>query len=441
MLFCAALLVAGVGTRANAQEPPAPSTLGPGPDDYAPENEQWNGLATFLALARGASVTPDVRRDIAWDEAKDAPLLLIHPTEELPVEALLRFVASGGRVVLADDFGVSEPLVARLGLGRRHGRPNAPRFYDENPALPAARPRSEHPLTRDLAEVVTNHPAWFRGDAPALLAFGAEEIVCTALPVGKGELVLLSDPSVLINTMLEFEGNLAFARNLLLYITKPGGRLIVATKGFRFRGDPLANAQSVTDSPEAAQGGHTPLLPLYAFLTAFNQFLGELAAAKPERALLLALLVGGALAAIFAALLLTPPPRGGTPSWAIGPEPHPIPFEIVVQRCASGSKEGYGLLAMLIREELERRLEKELGLHYPAFGHSEEPLARIEHLHGKEARRLLASLLRRLRTVPSPSVGQAAPPLARRRLERLHRDVERFCSLLETDKPNNGKTP
>src|SRR5262249_17817806 len=63
--------------------------------------------------------------------------------------------------------------------------------------------------------------------------------VVVAGSLGTGRFVALSDPSVLINDMLGFDGNLAFAANLLRFLApvRPG-RLFLVSGDARLSGEP-----------------------------------------------------------------------------------------------------------------------------------------------------------------------------------------------------------
>src|SRR5690606_22287377 len=86
-----------------------------------------------------------------------------------------------------------------------------------------------HPLARGVAGLVLNHPALFtRVDGPTpVFGFDDGSAVVVVGQLGAGQVVAIADPSVLINRMLELEGNLGFARNLLGHLAAAGGRVTV----------------------------------------------------------------------------------------------------------------------------------------------------------------------------------------------------------------------
>ncbi|MBI5479846.1 MAG: hypothetical protein HY906_13360, partial [Deltaproteobacteria bacterium] len=313
------------------------------------------------------------------------------------------------------------------------------RCYQDNPNLPVARALAQHELTQDVDEVVTNHPAWLRGGLTPVLGFGPGDIVCAAGQLGSGTIVLLSDPSVLINNMLELSGNLAFAANLLRYVAKPGDRVVVVTGEFGQRGAPLRGwvPPGAAGTGGARGGPPPPPGPLQAFLREFNRFLGAFAELTPAEATLRALLWAAAGAALFVLLFLL---AGGTVrtdgSWAHGGRPPRGAFEEVVRRYGTGrSPVGSGMLASLLRDEVEARLCRDLELD-PVSALDPARAVPRARAQSPEAAHLLARLLPRLVKVPPTerAFGTYAP-MSRRKLARLHAQVESLFAALESAPP------
>jgi hypothetical protein len=232
--------------------------------DYDLGSRAWNGLSDFRAVAAGLGFTVEASSDLAWETL--APerdvLFLLYPTTAVDPIQLGSFVRAGGRVLVADDFGRADEALARLGLLRRPAHTVRARRWDGNPNLPIAEARlAAHPLARDAAELVTNHPSVFTAEGgDTVFAFSGDDAVVVAGELGAGRYVALSDPSVLINDMLAFDGNLAFALNLCRWLQPQGGgrtgagRIIVLTGDVRLHGEtPRApEASSVNDILKAA---------------------------------------------------------------------------------------------------------------------------------------------------------------------------------------------
>ena len=98
-----------------------------------------------------------------------------------------------------------------------------------------------------MNRVVTNHPTGLAHPdlSPVLKIRGNGEpdvFVAVAGAVGKGRLLAVGDPSIVMNSMLRYGGNKAFAKGLVKYAVdqdswgKRGGRLFIAAGGFEQKG-------------------------------------------------------------------------------------------------------------------------------------------------------------------------------------------------------------
>lgn len=157
-----------------------------------------------------------------------------------------RFVENGGTVLVADERGAgTNGLLADLGVSARlDGRPlRDERHNYRSPALVTARNVTDHPLTRNVEQLTLNYGTAIdterAGGAdstrPTILVNTSSfayldtdedgEIddserlgqypVATTEPVGEGRVVVVSDPSVFINAMLDRPDNRAFLRTSL----------------------------------------------------------------------------------------------------------------------------------------------------------------------------------------------------------------------------------
>ena len=201
-------------------------------DDYLPTNRSWNGLSDLIAVAReaGVDVRTGPRIDLAAVRSSDG-LLLVYPLQDPPRADLTAFMLDGGRLAVADDFGAGGQLLAAFQISRDAPAPvRKERRLRGNRNVLVARPRVSHVLVEGVDAVVVNHTQVLRhAQLDAILALDEDAgAVVLGGAVGKGRLVAIGDPSVLINNMLEFRGNRAFARNLLRYLARDG-RLWLAT--------------------------------------------------------------------------------------------------------------------------------------------------------------------------------------------------------------------
>lgn len=210
--------------------------LGPGAperalaEDLSTREPAWNGLTELRGLAErtgAAVITPD-QIDVAQLGPEDA-LLVVHPVEALPSAELSAFLRGGGRLAIADDFGSGRALLAAFGIWMYPPERDAStQLLRDQPHLMLATRQNAHPISRSAGVLVTNHPQVLRHRQlePIYALRKNNDAVVLSGAVGKGRLVAISDASILINNMLQFDGNRAFARDLLAYLVGPArGRL------------------------------------------------------------------------------------------------------------------------------------------------------------------------------------------------------------------------
>lgn len=210
--------------------------LYPSDEDFRAENPFWNG-ASGLFPASGF---------VPLESLKDLPasphgagLLLIPrvPPSAPDIAALGAFVAAGGTLVLADDYGYGNQVLEGLGLNARFSGDALldPLFSYRNPWLPRVHHVAARSVTAGVEAIVLNHATALTGVA------GGEILASTSsfsfldaddngmrddgeeagpLPVvslhgvGAGKVILIADPSIFINSMSGMEGNGAFVRSI-----------------------------------------------------------------------------------------------------------------------------------------------------------------------------------------------------------------------------------
>lgn len=211
----------------------------------------WEGANELVRLARaelGAGrVVPTTAIDFA-DLKPDDGLLIMYPERSLDTDELTRFMRAGGRVILLDDFGRGDSLLTNFGMKRVAAPRHPQESLRHNPQLALAEPASAHPVVADVTRVVTNHPTGLaHPDLSPVLKIRAtsgeqDVVVAVAGAVGQGRLLAVGDPSIVMNSMLRYSGNKAFARGLVRYAVdadawgKRGGRLVLATGTFEQKG-------------------------------------------------------------------------------------------------------------------------------------------------------------------------------------------------------------
>jgi hypothetical protein len=403
--------------------------------DYDPRSTAWNGMASFVGLAEGMGFSVTPASSLEWgDLSADDILFLIYPLQRVDPGRLGAFVQAGGNVVIADDFGEAKDAMQGLGLLRAEvDTPRTSKYYDGRPWAPIATARGDHPLAAEVGEVVTNHPAALsRVEGAATVVAFDEGAVVVAGERGSGRFVAVSDPSIFINKMLMFRGNIRLAINLLRYLDRGGrARHVVLLRGdVPMYGEP----RPYIDDARAGE--------LSRSIADLNFWLSERRAWLLTPGAMKALAVGLAVALLLLALFALPVRRGPRidGAWLRFGRPgrRDEPQTVVAQAEHAG---GANLvLACVLRDELQRLLADAIGRPDPLYTVPEGHLvSELSRQRGPQAGAALARVYKRLRALPSR--GQAAAPwsaahLARREFDTLYRDVAELCRTLGAALPD-----
>jgi hypothetical protein len=217
---------------------------------FDPRGEDWEGLSQLVRMAQAQlgpqRVIVTSRLDLG-DLGREDGIVLVHPERTLDGDALTAFMRAGGRLVLLDDYGTGDSLLARFQI-RRVPLPARPaEMLRGNVSLAIAEPASGHPAVRDVGRVVTNHATGL--EHPALSAVlvvrgdGEPDVLLSvAGAVGQGRLLAVGDASVAINEMMRYPGNRALAGALVRYATeddvwgKRNGKLYILANDFSTTG-------------------------------------------------------------------------------------------------------------------------------------------------------------------------------------------------------------
>ncbi|MEM3070946.1 MAG: DUF4350 domain-containing protein [Candidatus Bathyarchaeia archaeon] len=233
----------------------------PPTDDFSPNNPFWNGLKRAYE-SLNMSTIEDLRRIEAYstpDGARSLALLLLgpstpfNPDEVRPVE---RFLSSGGLLILADDFGTGNQLLSALGIGFKL---NGSLLLDPLFKVKSRRlPEIIHIAGVEVEGVALNYATVISGEGYRSLAssssFSFLDLnnnqewdpdepkgpfpVAAEAGYGAGRIIVVSDPSFMINCMFDMEGNAEFAAHLL-----KGRRPLLDTS--HWRPSPLSRAKEI----------------------------------------------------------------------------------------------------------------------------------------------------------------------------------------------------
>ncbi len=223
---------------------------------FDPASPAWNGCSQLVHVAVEEGLQVEAPRVWDWSQARvQDPILILSPqNEELDPKPLYFFVHAGGRVLLADDFGSGERLWETFGLqGRRSPVPpsrNQP-LIDVHYTTPHPGTQADF-LLRQASFSFLNVPQWFfisPTDKMEPLLYAQpyrsnlpdsrmEGYVLMRGRRGAGSLLVLSDPSALINQMIPYGDNRRLARNLIrsLYLPTQAKKLIVLWGDFTWKG-------------------------------------------------------------------------------------------------------------------------------------------------------------------------------------------------------------
>lgn len=238
LLFVGVLLTI-VGTAADVRAAP-----------FDLSGTDWEGCSELVRLARAELGTQRVVATSQIDFHELRPedgVVLLHPERNLDVDELAKFMRAGGRVVMLDDFGRGDSLLRHFQMDRVAPPRHPAESLRHNPQLALAEPASAHPVVADVQRVVTNHATGLSHPdlSPVLKIRGQGEpdvAIAVAGAVGQGRLLAVGDPSIVMNSMLRYAGNKAFARGLVRYSVdndtwgKRGGRVFIAAGGFEEKG-------------------------------------------------------------------------------------------------------------------------------------------------------------------------------------------------------------
>ena len=220
----------------------------PSVQDFMTANSLWNGIQDISEEFDAPSID-------SLKELPDSPqgkTLISIPSLQYGEESLAEvqeFVTLGGRLLLLDDYGQGNSVLDYLGLEARfNGVPLLdPLFCYRNQQMPKVTDFSPEIEREGIELVVLNHAASLTGvaksdviawsSATSFLDFDeddkwspAEEKgpfpVAAKYQLGRGAVILISDPSIIINSMVRRDDNHSFVNYLIGLESGPGDLLI-----------------------------------------------------------------------------------------------------------------------------------------------------------------------------------------------------------------------
>jgi hypothetical protein len=205
--------------------------------DFSVSNPSWNGV---FATAQGMGVQPLYDTSDLSSIDSNSTLLVVSPSKNYSLDesiTVASFLNRGGRVVVADDFGQANSLLSAIEAPIKVSRLPLCQYdnYYVNQSFPVITDIAATPFTVNVTRLVLNHPSVLdvSGNATAIANTSSEAWLDTnsdykldngermgVYPVaahytyGSGELIVVSDPDIFINSMLDKGDNPVFMKGL-----------------------------------------------------------------------------------------------------------------------------------------------------------------------------------------------------------------------------------
>ena len=216
-------------------------------EDFRADNPFWNGTKSTSSSLPAAPL--ESLSDLP-SVPQGTTLILIPYLDftQAELDELHQFVSQGGTLFLADDYGFGNQVLEYLGLKARFSGQvlTDPMFYHRKILFPRIFHLTPSPITSNVDSLILNH-------APCLIDVEGSDVLALSssvsfldlsgdswynegeptgpLPVishhnlGSGQIILISDPSVFINSMQDMEDNQTFLQNIAATTT---GELLIS---------------------------------------------------------------------------------------------------------------------------------------------------------------------------------------------------------------------
>jgi len=207
----------------------------PSTSEFSTSNALWNGLQQ----AREQFASRSVRSLVALPVQPRGTALVVIPAVPLfprDLDELKQYAAGGGVLILMDNFGFGNGVLSHLGVESRFsGQPLIdPLFAFKNRRFPRVTDLSG-PTSEGVGSLVLNNATVLTGttrmsvlarSSPASFldrnGNGRRDVdeplgpfvVAALQPFGRGKLVMISDSSLLLNSMLDLGDNRRFMQQL-----------------------------------------------------------------------------------------------------------------------------------------------------------------------------------------------------------------------------------
>ena len=211
------------------------SALLPPLDDYHPSNPYWNGLESFFKAVNATSI--DLRYQKIIPE--NSIIFIIGPSINVTyVDALRKYLLEGGVLVLMDETGIVNPILSSLGLNVSvdGGQLLDPVFYYGGWRMPKIINVVGSDLTLGVESIALNIPSILniKDSSLKVLAYSSSFSfldldgdsepsageptgpfpVAATTAYGRGCIILFSDSSIFLNSIISLGDNLKLLQNI-----------------------------------------------------------------------------------------------------------------------------------------------------------------------------------------------------------------------------------
>ena len=197
--------------------------------DFCMLSTNWNGCSQFAkVLAERGNIVWIMNPYNTLDLDEKGVLIVVGPDVDfssLEIKAVSNFLNRGGTLLLADDFGTANTLIAGLGIDWKfYDRPLGDIFYDKRADFPVVVRIEDQKLSYGVDKLVLNVPSVITGLEGAVFSSKVSVVggkrrsypIMAETSYGEGRVILLSDPDIVINDMMTENRN--FVENLVAYL-------------------------------------------------------------------------------------------------------------------------------------------------------------------------------------------------------------------------------
>lgn len=217
--------------------------------EFSRYNNGWNGTSSFFSDLDRHRTTDISDPGTLATQPDNTTLLIIAPYRDPTAKELAaygEFLKKGNTIFLADDFGTGDEILTGIGstISILPGNLASLDQQYPDPYTIVAYPSSEESPISLPEDLVLNRAAPLEGGAPLMFTsvmswndingdrrlnlgeeMGTFPVMATE-SIGSGQLIVLSDPSIFINSMYSPEEN-ANNRNFIQNLTTRGGPVLI----------------------------------------------------------------------------------------------------------------------------------------------------------------------------------------------------------------------